>query len=119
MNTIRNPTLQLYIIGVCEGCLLSRVHFISIGLDILRDLEIIKRRMRTKCGKIVTLAICTIFVLLICRELSLKINEFGCYEAKIEESKKGRQLPGVEPRTMPQSHTWKPLSMCCQNSVRD
>ena len=27
------------------------------------------------------------------------INEFRCYEAKIEESEKGRQPPGVEPRT--------------------
>ena len=27
------------------------------------------------------------------------INVFRCYEAKIEESEKGRQLPGVEPRT--------------------
>ena len=31
--------------------------------------------------------------------LKLEMNEFGCYEAKIEESEKGRQLPGVEPRT--------------------
>ena len=31
--------------------------------------------------------------------LMLEMNEFGCYEAKIEESEKGRQLPGVEPRT--------------------
>ena len=30
--------------------------------------------------------------------LKLEINEFGCYEVKIEESEKGRQLPGVEPR---------------------
>ena len=70
---------------------------------------------------------------------------------KIEESEKGQQPPGVEPRTllawaasalplsygnrtttsphnplyilhrwywMPQSHTWQPLSMCRQNSVR-
>ena len=29
----------------------------------------------------------------------LEINEFGCYEAEIEESEKGRQLPGVKPRT--------------------
>ena len=28
-----------------------------------------------------------------------KINEVRCYEAKIEESEKGWQLPGVEPRT--------------------
>ena len=27
------------------------------------------------------------------------INEFRCYEAKIEESEKSRQSPGVEPRT--------------------
>ena len=27
------------------------------------------------------------------------INEFRCYEVKIEESEKGRQPPGVEPRT--------------------
>ena len=27
------------------------------------------------------------------------INEFRCYEAKIEESEKGRQPPGVKPRT--------------------
>ena len=27
------------------------------------------------------------------------INVFRCYEAKIEESEKGRQPPGVEPRT--------------------
>ena len=27
------------------------------------------------------------------------IKEFRCYEAKIEESEKGRQPPGVEPRT--------------------
>ena len=31
--------------------------------------------------------------------LKLEINEFRCYEAKIEESEKGRQPPGVEPRT--------------------
>ena len=31
--------------------------------------------------------------------LKLEINEFKCYEAKIEESEKGRQLLGVEPRT--------------------
>ena len=31
--------------------------------------------------------------------LKLEINEFRCYEVKIEESEKGRQLPGVEPRT--------------------
>ena len=30
--------------------------------------------------------------------LKLEINEFGCYEVKIEESEKGRQLLGVEPR---------------------
>ena len=29
----------------------------------------------------------------------LTINELGCYEAKIEESEKGRQPPGVESRT--------------------
>ena len=29
--------------------------------------------------------------------LKLEINELGCYEAKIEESEKGRQPPGVEP----------------------
>ena len=27
------------------------------------------------------------------------IKEFRCYEAKIEESEKGRQSPGVKPRT--------------------
>ena len=27
------------------------------------------------------------------------INEFRCYEAKIEESEKGQQPPGVKPRT--------------------
>ena len=27
------------------------------------------------------------------------IKEVRCYEAKIEESEKGRQPPGVEPRT--------------------
>ena len=31
--------------------------------------------------------------------LMLEINEFRCYEAKIEESEKGQQPPGVEPRT--------------------
>ena len=31
--------------------------------------------------------------------LKLEIKKFRCYEAKIEESEKGRQLPGVEPRT--------------------
>ena len=31
--------------------------------------------------------------------LKLEINEFRCYEAKIEESEKGRQPPGVKPRT--------------------
>ena len=31
--------------------------------------------------------------------LKLEINEFGCYEAKIEESEKGQQPPGVQPRT--------------------
>ena len=31
--------------------------------------------------------------------LTLEINEFRCYEAKIEESEKGRQSPGVKPRT--------------------
>ena len=30
------------------------------------------------------------------------INEFGCYEAKIEESEKGWQPPGVKPR----GHLW-------------
>ena len=35
--------------------------------------------------------------MLIC--LKLEINEFRCNEAKIEESEKGRQPPGVEPRT--------------------
>ena len=30
----------------------------------------------------------------------IHINEFRCYEAKIEESEKSRQLPGVEPRTL-------------------
>ena len=33
------------------------------------------------------------------RYLYQEINEFGCYEAKIEESEKGRQPPGVKPRT--------------------
>ena len=28
-----------------------------------------------------------------------QISEFGCYEAKVEESEKGRQPLGVEPRT--------------------
>ena len=28
-----------------------------------------------------------------------QMKEFRCYEAKIEESEKGRQPPGVEPRT--------------------
>ena len=27
------------------------------------------------------------------------VNEFRCYEAKIEQSEKGRQPPGVEPGT--------------------
>ena len=31
--------------------------------------------------------------------LTLEINEFRCYEAKIEESEKSRQSPGVEPKT--------------------
>ena len=31
--------------------------------------------------------------------LKLEINEVRCYEAQIEESEKGRQPPGVEPRT--------------------
>ena len=31
--------------------------------------------------------------------LKLEIKEFRCYEAKIEESEKDRQPPGVEPRT--------------------
>ena len=31
--------------------------------------------------------------------LTLEINEFRCYEAKIEVSKKNQQSPGVEPRT--------------------
>ena len=31
--------------------------------------------------------------------LKLEINEFGCYEVKIEESEKGQQPLGVEPRT--------------------
>ena len=31
--------------------------------------------------------------------LKLEINEFGCYEAKIEESEKGQQPLGVQPRT--------------------
>ena len=33
------------------------------------------------------------------KELSPCLNEFRCYEAKIEESEKGWQPPGVEPRT--------------------
>ena len=77
--------------------------------------------------------------------VQFRLNEFRCYEAKIEEVKRP---PGVEPRTpfasalplshdswtttyphitlyvlhrwfwMPQSHTWQPLSMCHQNSIR-
>ena len=44
----------------------------------------------TKCAKSILLrASC----------LKLEINEFGCYEAKIEESEKGQQPPGVQPRT--------------------
>ena len=60
------------------------------------------------------------------------INEFGCYEAKIDKSEKGGsrresnpghlwlELPAGRPPTptilyvwywMPQSHTWQPLSM--------
>ena len=39
------------------------------------------------------------FMLLRASCLKLEINEFGCYEAKIEESEKGRQPPGVKPRT--------------------
>ena len=31
--------------------------------------------------------------------LKLEIKEVRCYEAKIEESEKGQQPPGVEPRT--------------------
>ena len=31
--------------------------------------------------------------------LKLEIKEVRCYEAQIEESEKGRQPPGVEPRT--------------------
>ena len=31
--------------------------------------------------------------------LKLEINEVRCYEAQIEESEKGWQPPGVEPRT--------------------
>ena len=31
--------------------------------------------------------------------LKLEIKAVRCYEAKIEESEKGRQPPGVEPRT--------------------
>ena len=83
--------------------------------------------------------------------LMLEINEFKCYEAKVEENEKGRQSLGVEPRIplawaasalplthnsrtitnphnplyalhrwyqMPHTHTWQPLSMCHQNSVR-
>ena len=30
---------------------------------------------------------------------TVHIKEVRCYEAKIEESEKGRQPPGVEPRT--------------------
>ena len=30
--------------------------------------------------------------------LKLEINELRCYEVQIEESEKGRQPPGVEPR---------------------
>ena len=33
--------------------------------------------------------------------LMLEIKEFRCYEAKIEESDKGSQLPGVEPSGVP------------------
>ena len=38
-------------------------------------------------------------IMLRASSLMLEINEFRCYEAKIEESEKGWQLPGVEPRT--------------------
>ena len=31
--------------------------------------------------------------------LTLEINELGCYEAKLEESEKSWQPPGVKPRT--------------------
>ena len=31
----------------------------------------------------------------------MAIKEVRCYEAKIEESEEGRQLPRVEPRTPP------------------
>ena len=31
--------------------------------------------------------------------LKLEIKEIRCYEAQIEESEKGWQLPGVKPRT--------------------
>jgi len=34
-----------------------------------------------------------------CYSHELVINEFRCHEAKIEESEKGQQSPGVEPRT--------------------
>ena len=30
----------------------------------------------------------------------LRINEFGCNEAKIDKSEKRRQPPGVEPKTL-------------------
>ena len=32
-----------------------------------------------------------------CSDHFIIIKEFRCYEAKIEESEKGRQPPGVEP----------------------
>ena len=38
-------------------------------------------------------------VILRASHLTLEINEFRCYEAKIEDSEKGRQSPGVESRT--------------------
>ena len=34
-----------------------------------------------------------------CLETVEEVNEFRCYEVKIEESEKGQQPPGVEPRT--------------------
>ena len=34
-----------------------------------------------------------------CYSYELVINEFRCHEAKIEESEKGQQSPGVEPIT--------------------
>ena len=34
-----------------------------------------------------------------CNQIKHSLNEVRCYEAQIEESEKGRQPPGVKPRT--------------------